>query len=197
MDLERPARRRRGQELEAALLDAAWDQLIEHGYAAFTIDAVAERARTSRPVLYRRWPKREDLVLAAVQRQGRRSEVPVPDTGSLRGDVIELLGTWNERRAGFAVLLSVLLGGYFAESGTTLADLRQVLIAGRTSVMEILVDRAVERGEVDPTVLTPRLISLPFDLFRHELVMRFEPVPRAVILEIVDDIFLPLVRRKK
>lgn len=193
LDTASPARRRRGQELEDALLDAAWDQLVEHGYVAFTIEAVAERAGTSRPVLYRRWPKRGDLVLAAVAHESRRNQVPVPDTGSLRADVIALLTGWNERRAGFAVLLSVLLGGYFTETGTTFADVRKVMIDGRTSVMETIVGRAVERGEVDPAVPTPRLVALPFDLFRNELVLRMGPVPESVVGEIVDDIFLPLI----
>jgi AcrR family transcriptional regulator len=46
--------RRRGAELEQAILDAAWEQLIAEGYEHFTIDTVAARARTSKPVLYRR-----------------------------------------------------------------------------------------------------------------------------------------------
>jgi len=48
--------RRRGAELEAALLDAAWDELQAVGYAGLTMEAVADRAGTSRAVLYRRWP---------------------------------------------------------------------------------------------------------------------------------------------
>ena len=47
--------RRRGAELEQAILDAAWEQLIAEGYEHFTIDTVAARAQTSKPVLYRRW----------------------------------------------------------------------------------------------------------------------------------------------
>jgi hypothetical protein len=47
--------RRRGDALEHALLDAAWDELQAVGYAGLTIEAVADRAGTSRAVLYRRW----------------------------------------------------------------------------------------------------------------------------------------------
>jgi hypothetical protein len=47
--------RRRGPELEAAILDAAWEQLLAEGYEHFTIDTVTARARTGKPVLYRRW----------------------------------------------------------------------------------------------------------------------------------------------
>jgi AcrR family transcriptional regulator len=189
-----PARRRRGQELEDALLDAAWEELIERGYGAFTIEAVAERAHTSRPVLYRRWPRREDLLKATLRRQWDRSDFPAPDTGSLRGDLRALLLAWNEQHWGLVAVLSVQLAGFFTETGVTLAELREHLLAGRgPSRLGLIIDRAVERGEVDPERLTPRVMTLPFDLFRHEMLMTAKPVPESVILEIVDTIFLPLV----
>jgi AcrR family transcriptional regulator len=186
-------RRRRGQELEDALLDAAWDELLAGGYASFTIDAVAERAQTSRPVLYRRWPTREELMLAAIRRRGMRDAGPPPDTGSLRGDVIALLEQANERRLGIAAVISAQLGAYYKETGTTPADLRLALLSGRRSSMDTILRRAAERGEINPATLTPRLIALPFDLFRHEIMMTLAAVPHDVIVEIVDDIFLPLV----
>ncbi|MCO6003758.1 TetR/AcrR family transcriptional regulator C-terminal ligand-binding domain-containing protein [Actinoallomurus purpureus] len=50
------------------------------------------------------------------------------------------------------------------------------------------------RGEIDPARLTPRIAELATDLLRHELLMTLQPVPEETITEIVDDIFLPLVR---
>jgi AcrR family transcriptional regulator len=70
--------RRRGQALDDALLDAAWDELVERGYGRFTIEAVAARAGTSRPVIYRRWPTRSDLAIAAIRHHGRMSQSPHP-----------------------------------------------------------------------------------------------------------------------
>ncbi|TPX01055.1 helix-turn-helix transcriptional regulator, partial [Schumannella luteola] len=72
MTLEK-ATRRRGAELEDAILDAVWDEIAEKGYGGLTYEAVATRARTSRAVLYRRWPSREELVLAAIRRLGERT----------------------------------------------------------------------------------------------------------------------------
>src|SRR5579863_6163266 len=60
--------RRRGEVLEAALLDAAWAELQAVGYAGLTMEAVADRAGTSRAVLYRRWRNRPELVIAAMRR---------------------------------------------------------------------------------------------------------------------------------
>ena len=188
-----PIRRRRGRELEHAILGAAWDALLHGGYATFTIDAVAERAGTSRPVLYRRWKTREDLALAAVAYYIARDVRPVPDTGTLRDDLIAVLLDANESRIAMAAIIVGQLGAYYRETGTSPAELRRQILGERTGVMDIVVDRAVERGEIDPARLTPRIASLPFDLLRHEVMMTLAPVPKDTIVEIVDDIFLPLV----
>ena len=60
-------RRRRGPQLEAALLDAAWEELVHVGYASLTMESVAARAHTGIAVLYRRWPNKDQLVLAAIE----------------------------------------------------------------------------------------------------------------------------------
>ena len=78
---QRTRQRRRGEELEAALLEAAWQELVEAGFARLTMESVAARAKTGVAVLYRRWPNKDDLVLAAIQplRQdppGGRSPTP-------------------------------------------------------------------------------------------------------------------------
>lgn len=186
--------RRRGQELEDALLTAAWDQLVEGGYGAFTLEAVAERAGTSRPVLYRRWKNRNELLAAAVRYASNRDTVAIPDTGSLRGDILALFEVSNRSRVGLAVALNVQLGGYFSETGTSMHDLREQMLGDRVTGMKIIMDRAIARGEVDPDRLTPRLVSLPFDLYRHELIMTLKPVPRDTQEQILDEVFLPLVR---
>ncbi|WP_419817645.1 TetR-like C-terminal domain-containing protein [Glaciibacter flavus] len=59
--------------------------------------------------------------------------------------------------------------------------------------MDVILARGVERGEIDPARITPRISSLPFDLFRHELLMTLQAVPDETIEEFVDEIFLPLV----
>ena len=114
-------KRRRGAALEAALLDAAWEELTERGYEGFTIDAVAERARTSRAVVYRRWPGTAELVRAAAVRAGARQLPPVPDTGTPRGDVVELLPQANAFPAGTGVQMIRPPGGDYADTATGLA----------------------------------------------------------------------------
>ncbi|MFJ6667119.1 TetR/AcrR family transcriptional regulator [Streptomyces sp. NPDC091383] len=190
----RPVQRRRGAELEKALLAAAWAVLREHGYAGFTLEAVAARAATSRPVIARRWATRNDLLRATITHAGMTRRTPMPDTGSLRGDLVAFLREVNDSRLDFAVVLGVQLGGYYQETGETLSELRDVLLKGQEPVLDRILDAAAGRGELDPGRLTPRIRSLPVDLLRHHAFMTFQAMPDDGIEEIVDTIFLPLVR---
>lgn len=195
LETESIARRRRGRELEDALLDAAWAQMVSGGYGAFTFDAVAERAGTSKPVIYRRWQNRQELVVAAIKHFLTRTSQPIPDTGSLRGDVLALLTQANETRSTIAAVISVQLAAYHQESGTTPAELREQILRDRTLVMETIVRRAIERGEISTARVTPRIIALPLDLFRHEALMTLKAIPAETMIEIVDTIFLPLINQ--
>ena len=187
--------RRHGAELERAILDAAWEQLVAEGYEHFTIDAVAARAQTSKPVLYRRWKTREDLLRATARHRGAADATPIPDTGTLRGDLLALLANANTASNPMAALVSSMLGSYYNQTGPTPAELREAFLSQRSSgsAVEQIVDRAVARGEADPDRLTPRIIDLPFDLFRNEMLMTLKQVPDHVLRQIVDDIFIPLV----
>jgi AcrR family transcriptional regulator len=191
------ATRRRGAELEEALLDAAWAELTDRGYELLSLEAVAERAGTSKPVVYRRWPTKAELARAALLHVAGRDPIAAPDTGSLRDDVIALLRRVNERRVALASALVAQLGDLYRATGTSIGDLRAFLSAEQRSAMEVIVERAVGRGEADPSRLTPRIVRLPEDLFRHELLMTARAVPDADIVEIVDTIFLPLVQHPR
>jgi AcrR family transcriptional regulator len=186
--------RRRGAALEKALLDAAWEELTDNGYARFTMDAVVRRAGTSPPVLYRRWSDRDALIRATIIHIMRTSRVDLPDTGSLREDVLTLMREINATRARLVTVMSVHLASYYQETGTSPGDLRDPLTTGRKKDIDVLFGRAVDRGEVRPELLTERVKSLPFDLLRHEILVTFAPVSDHVLEEIVDTVFLPLVR---
>ena len=73
--------------------------------------------------------------------------------------------------------------------------LRERALAGSAPTgTALVIERAIARGEIDPARLSPRLRSLPVDLVRLDLIMTQRPVPEAALVEIVDRIFLPLVR---
>ena len=199
MDLDQDARtpapstRRRGAELEAALLDAAWDELYEKGYNGFTFDSVADRARTSRTVIYRRWPEREALMVAAIKHHlaGRRPNIP--DTGSLRGDLLALLMESGMRTGELTPVIGVLLGGYYSATGETIAQIRERIIEPGKPNVDIVLERARLRGEHVPAQLPERVKWLPYDLLRHEVLMSMKPPTDEFIVSVVDDVIMPLI----
>jgi hypothetical protein len=117
----------------------------------------------------------------------------VPDTGTLRGDLLALLRHMSARVGEVAGVFSFLIADYFQQEGLSPAVLRERAVAGVPSEMALILERAVERGEVDPARLSPRIRSLPVDIVRHDLIMNQQPVPDSTLVEIVDKIFLPLV----
>jgi AcrR family transcriptional regulator len=146
-------------------------------------------------VLYRRWPSKQDLVLATLSEHIRRDFVEAPGTGSLRGDVLALLNEANKLRVRVAVLLFTRLGGFYREANTNLAELGAYVQGGRDAVLDDVIERAVARGEIKPGQVNERIARVPVDLFRYELMMTLQQVPERVIEEIVDDVFLPPVRQ--
>jgi AcrR family transcriptional regulator len=178
--------------LETAILEAVLRELAEAGYVDFSIERVAVRAGTSKPVIYRRWPTRARLVYAAVRTARPFGSFEVPDTGTVRGDVMSVM----RRLADMVDEISpeVVFGlsaELLHESGSSLfAEMHD-----RSAQMMLdILTHGVERGEIAAEKLTPRLAALPFDLVRHQLVILQQPLSAQDMEEIVDRIFLPLVR---
>jgi AcrR family transcriptional regulator len=188
--------RRRGVLLEDAILDAAWAELFERGYPGLTLEGVAKRAGTSRPVLYRRWPSRTALATAALGRHMAQNPIVVPDLGSVRDEICLLLRRLSDLARPDMIRLAFDMQKDLADQHSSLADVRAHLRAEivDSDVMQTILGRAVDRGEIATARLTPRIVSLPTDLARHEILMTFQPLSDEAIKEIVDEVFLPLVR---
>jgi AcrR family transcriptional regulator len=185
--------RRRGEELESALLEAAWDELVEAGFAKMTMESVAARAKTGVAVLYRRWPRKDALVMAAIANHGTVNPVELPDTGSLRGDMLALLGNINDSRSSFTAVVTATFAGLLASSGLAPAEVRMRIMANRPQWSDRIYQRAHERGEIDLEKIPPAVLTMPFDLIRLDLLMTLKPVTAERVRSIVDDLFLPLV----
>lgn len=190
-------KRRRGAELETALLDAAWDELNAIGFEGLTYEAVAARAGTSRAVLYRRWPTKRELVLAALSRKAPPVPNEPPDTGNLRSDVIALLRFVVRQVLDLAPVRQVLA----AEQGAN-TELSAYLASRNREPggdwMRTVLDRAAHRGEIDSAAALPdRLVALPVVLVLHEILMARRTPSDADLEEIVDLLFLPLVMLQK
>jgi AcrR family transcriptional regulator len=186
-------KRRRGADLEAAILDAAWEELSEHGYSALTMDAVAARAGTSRPVLARRWDGRAPLAIAALKRRMGDYPLDVPDRGDVRRELAELLDLAAKRGTALAQVFTLWSMEYAREKGGTPSDLRTALLAGEADSLALILERAVARGEIAPDKLTPPVASLLPDLMRHHVLTTWSAPDADLRAAWIDTIFLPLV----
>jgi AcrR family transcriptional regulator len=186
--------RRRGAELEQAILRAAVEELAEAGYAGLTMDRVARRAGTNKNAIYRRWPNRAALGLAAYRRLVVADQ-ELPDTGELRGDVLELLRGANRHLSSPAGDILRGLLGSAGDDPQLLAQLRELTADAGSGTWLTVLGRAVARGEAPPEALRPRVATVAVVLLRNEYITRGAPtVPDGVLVEIVDEVYLPLVR---
>ncbi|MDT7801083.1 MAG: hypothetical protein QOI78_4516 [Actinomycetota bacterium] len=179
--------RRRGAALEASLLEAAWEELAAVGYARLTMEGVAARARTGKQVLYRRWGNRAELVVAALRHNTGSIVDRIPDTGTLRGDVLTLLRRMARRQHDVS---PEIIHGLLAE----VPDVNPEFFTVMRETMTTVLRQAADRGELTLAALPARVVTLPADLLRNEIFFAREPIGEDTLLEIVDDVFLPLVR---
>jgi AcrR family transcriptional regulator len=185
--------RRRGAVLNSAIFEATFDELAEVGYAKLTMERVAQRAGASKASVYRRWPSRMELVLDAVHHLAP-DPTDTPDTGSLRGDALAFMRTAAKLLAGpGGEALRGLLGDALSDASRTL-ELRRHSRGTGHRVMEEIVRRAIERGEINADVVTPRRLDVAQAMLREQFLFHGSPIADAAIVEIVDETVLPLFR---
>lgn len=187
----RAAGRPRDPGVDAGILTAVQDLLIENGYPGTTIGAVATRARCGRSAIYRRWETKAELVVAAVRALQVTAEVP--DTGSLRGDLVAAalhFAQADERTAG--VLASIL-----SEIGRDeeLRDVAYRVIGGPpVAAITRVIERWIERGEVRADAPVSVIAGIvPTAAFGSVSLRRRALEPDAV-RELVDQVLLPALR---
>lgn len=190
--------RRRGDVLDAAILQAAWDELNEVGYARLTMENIAARAQTNKNAVYRRWANKSKIVAAAIGKHVPKPDTS-PDTGSLRGDMLALLhGIIQPTQLIGAETIHGMMADY--HGGNLIASLPELMKDRSedplTAAVTKILQNAEKRGEVSLSNINSRVLTLPANLLFFELLTTQEPVSEQTITGIVDDIFLPLVELK-
>lgn len=187
----RLATRRRGDALLNAIYAAVLDELAESGYAGLSIERVAERARTGKASIYRRWPTRLDLVLETLDHTLPHADDP-PDTGNVRDDllvVMRRIAAAMNSRVGDAA--RVCLAGGRDELACAV---RERLLPPRKAMVVELLRRGADRGEVRREAVTERVAEVGPMLLQGELLQRGDPIPDAAVVDIVDEVLMPLLR---
>ncbi len=141
-----PTGRPRDPQIDAAVLEATLAVLDEAGYGRLTIEEVSRRAEATKPAIYRRWPTRQHLALAALAT--RLGDSPVPDTGCTLCDLDEGIRVFL---AAFRRIRPGVLGTLFADCAAV-PELRDAFLATlfdppRAAVGQML-ERAVARGDL-------------------------------------------------
>lgn len=178
---------------ETELLAVTLQLLQEHGYDRLTVDAVAAKARASKATVYRRWPSKAELVLAAFIEGVRQVAVP-PDTGTLRNDLLrvgELICQQGQQHAGTirAVLVEM------ARNPALNDVMQQQFIEQRKALINHIFQQAADRGEIDQAAINDEL----WDLLPHYLIFRSifpgRPPTRHTVQTLVDDVIIPSLTR--
>lgn len=174
------------------LFSVVIDLLREVGYDRMTIDAVAARAHVSKATIYRRWDGKAELVVAALSDRQVGVHSP-PDTGSLRGDLLELLRATAAICVADCDLMQALTFAMRTSPELERLVRHQVLPAGRVASTAVLV-RAAARGEIPPEAGERDLFhDLAPALLMSRLVAHGLPADDAFLTQVVDQVLIPVL----
>jgi AcrR family transcriptional regulator len=185
--------RPRDDAREQAILDAAIDLVAEIGYDAMSIEAVATRAKSSKATIYRRWPGKAELVAEAMRRRSEPVLEDLPDSGSLRGDLLTLVQRMfdgmNGVDGGLMCGLAVAVRND-AEFGRLMSS---HLHEQKLRTVASIIARAEARGELPPGVDPSLVLQVaPGVALFHSI--SGEPLDAAFAEHLVDRVLIPLLR---
>jgi AcrR family transcriptional regulator len=187
---DRAPGRPRDKEKEAAILATVMEVVAEEGFDALSFEGVARRARCSKATLYRRWASKQEMVVAAIKAGTNSGTSPGPvDTGSLRGDLLALLGRLEASMSGGG-RISLLLLQAGIEDPDLCHDIEEAVGPTGARLPADVVEAAIERGELtegaDPfpyeevagaTLLVRKLNGLTTDASYLELLVDSVLIP--------------------
>ncbi|MBX9642109.1 MAG: TetR/AcrR family transcriptional regulator [Mycobacteriaceae bacterium] len=178
---------------EAELLAVTLELLQEHGYDGLTVDAVANTARASKATVYRRWPSKAELVLAAFIEGVCQVAVP-PDTGSLRGDLVKIGETICEHTAKQASTIRAVL--VEVSRHPALGDAMQhQFLDQRKALIQHVLQQAVDRGEIAQDAIIDELWDLLPGYLIHRSILPNQQPDRRTVQSLVDGFILPGLTR--
>jgi len=169
------------------------DQLETVGYAHLTMEGVAACARTGKAALYRRWPRKEDLVVDALD-HAMPSLAELPDTGSLREDLLALLRrTAAMANSATGCALRCLLAEVDREHPFARL-LHERVFAPRKQAFQAVLERAADRGQLRPGVAGKFVADVGPALVLQRFLADGPPIPDDYVVSVLDEVVLPLLR---
>ena len=188
-----PGRPRVVGEREQEILNAALTVLADVGFDNLTMDAVAREARASKATLYRRWDGKTSMIIEALV--SHRGEERVPDTGSLRADLIESFcgqGGLDDPRQ-LEVFASVMTAVTRDEEFA--AAFRRDFVGPKQRTARAVFAQARTRGEIAPDTDLDLIAPALAGVVLHRTLLLGEPPSTALVTRVIDQIILPAVTR--
>lgn len=174
--------------IDEQLLHAAQDLLIEEGFERLTMDAVARRCGASKATIYRRWPGKTALVVAAAAALFEAPEIP--DTGDLREDLLACGRAYLHREGRNAQVLASVLSASRHDPALRDAS-RQAIADPYSGVFDRVLARAAERGllreDLDLDILAQVFPAIAYE----QVAARGRLVTEDDVLRAVDAVLLP------
>ncbi len=169
----------RAARVRAAVLQAAAELLVEVGYELLSVEEVANRAGVHKTTVYRRWPGKADLIADATRLRAHQ-EVPIPDTGTLEGDlqalahdVVANIGS----RSGGAMTRAIVSAAAGSED---LTEAMHGFWSERLALTESVVERAIERGELPSSADANLIIEALIGPLWVRLLLTGEPIDEGL-----------------
>ena len=187
--------RKRDHTRDPEILDAALDVLSESGYDGMTIDMVAARAKAGKATLYRRWASKGELVIDAIacMKMTVTDFSLVPDTGSLRGDIVAMMKPHTLEESEKKLRIMGGLSSMMANDSDLADAARRAIIEPRIALNRFLLQRAIDRGEISADSDLEMLAALTPSMIAYRVLIVRKPVDRAFMLAVIDGILLPAV----
>jgi AcrR family transcriptional regulator len=185
--------RRRGESLERAIFGAVLDQLQTVGYVGLTMEGVAAAAHTGKAALYRRWPRKEDLVVDTLEHV-LPSPCDLPDHGDVRDDLLDLLRRQAEMLNSPAGCAIQCLMPEVERDESFARLLHERVKEPRKRMFLNLLARGADRGQVRPEAVTQLVAEVGPALVMQRFFAEGAPVPDAYVVSVVDDVVMPLLR---
>ncbi|WP_351233552.1 TetR/AcrR family transcriptional regulator [Streptomyces sp. NPDC002133] len=185
------ARSRLTPEREAELYEAVLDLLREVGYDALTMDAIAARTRSSKATLYRQWGSKPELVAVSL-RHSKPVDVSQIDTGSLRGDFLEMVSQTDDCQMERDTALMRGLARAVHENDDLLQALRELFIEPEMTGLDAMLQRAIDRGEISADNPAVKFVShmLVGAFVAHPLI-KDQPMSQGFLRDYIDAVVLP------
>jgi AcrR family transcriptional regulator len=197
-DIPRPSRggRPRDPSRDGVIRAAILRLLADVGYGALTMDAVASEAGVGKATIYRRWRTKQDLVVDTIS-DLNRAEAAAPDTGSVEGDLREMMHQMVALITGSTGAATLSLLSTMPHQPALAEAFRNGPLAVWRDSYDRIWERAEQRGEVRPGLSRSIVAETTSALLVQRWLLTGEPVDDAYADDVLETVVLPLVRAAK